>query len=298
MNYANVSYLPTPAGSYQLSHHSGDSLDAIISHYTSSISSSSVEVINLDRTLDQHVVRNIDNDIPNKYTSSPQTHQQPKQYGQLLAAAYGTLGSKASAVLSDYNPSFQQSRRHYHVVDHFLNIYRHPTPFIGKAEAIKEYIRKAFTATTGMSLPDDISIRICTAEELKKVHSNFSNAWSNGIQGFSLNKTRELFVKEGDLDRVMLVIGHEIGHVLSNTLDDKHDEEAKAFAFECAWMEAIVKHNIANLKESINLDFIPANNGLHDIAFGFVRNIIQAGKKALTLFQELIRGEMKVNLNS
>lgn len=245
-------------------HHSNtESLDNLVFHYSSSSSTPSVEVINLDHDLEKQVVLNVYQYMQNKYGSD--------------------------------NCHHQSSQREYHVVDNFLNIYRPQTPFIGKAEAIKEYIQQTFTATTGISLPEDISIRICTADELKRVHGNFSNVWSDGIQGFSLNKTREIFVKEGELDRVMLVIGHEIGHVLSNTLDDKHDEEAKAFAFECAWMEAIVKHNIANLKDSINLEFIPANNGLHDIAFGFVRNVIKSGKEALMLFRELIKGEMKVN---
>src|SRR3989338_3220043 len=190
------------------------------------------------------------------------------------------------------------SNNTYHVVDNFLHIYRPETQFIGDAKDVQEYIKETFRLTTSEELPDDIMISVCSAQKLKEIHSQFGNNWSNGIQGFSLNKTRaglkEVFVKEGDLDRIMLVIGHEIGHVMSSTLANKHDEEAKAFAFEFAWMETIVKHNIANLRYNINLDFVPAQNGLHDIAFGFVKNVIGAGNKALAVFRNLISGETTI----
>ena len=105
---------------------------------------------------------------------------------------------------------------------------------------------------------------------------------------------RKIFIKENDLDKVMLVIGHELGHVLTPTLPNMHDEEAKAFAFELAWMEAIVEDNIANLKENISLDFKPAANGLHDVAFGFVKNLVNTGKKALDILEQIVGREISV----
>ena len=79
-------------------------------------------------------------------------------------------------------------------------------------------------------------------------------------------------MRENQLDALLLVIGHEIGHVLTETLPNKHDEEAKAFAFSIEWAKTIKKHNIAGLGINIkqDLDFEPARNGLHDVAFSFV----------------------------
>ncbi|MBI3033176.1 hypothetical protein HYY69_06890 [Candidatus Woesearchaeota archaeon] len=262
MIYQQQVYVPNHT-SFSNTYHSDSSpgLDDLVFHYVSPstrASDSQTEVINLDSI-----------------------HQKQQYYG-------------VKSCLSAYLP--HPPREYHHVVDNFLHIYRPVTQFIGNAEQIKQYILEAFKLTTGNELPDDISITISSAEQLQRIHGQFSSEWSNGIQGFSLNKTRQVFVKEGDLDRVMLVVGHEIGHVLSNTLDNKHDEEAKAFAFEIPWMEAIIKHNIANLKDNINLDFIPANNGLHDIAFGFVKKVINSGKQALELFKDLIKGEAPVKM--
>ena len=89
----------------------------------------------------------------------------------------------------------------------------------------------------------------------------------------------------------MLVIGHEIGHVLTETLPNKHDEEAKAFAFSIEWARTIKEHNIANLGLSIKdeLDFQPARNGLHDVAFAFVDFMVKKGRKAMQLHDDLVK---------
>ena len=169
------------------------------------------------------------------------------------------------------------------------------TQFIDEVDQIKDYIKSAFQKTTGYELPVDISIKLCSNEELKKIHESFGGRWEDSIRGFSINNTRQIFVKRSDLDKVMLVIGHEIGHVLSHSLPDKKNEEAKAFAFEIAWMKTIVEQNIANLKDNIAIDFTPAKNGLHDISFNFVRKIISAGKRALDVYWGLMYGIIEVN---
>ena len=89
----------------------------------------------------------------------------------------------------------------------------------------------------------------------------------------------------------MLVLGHEIGHVLTETLPNKHDEEAKAFAFSIEWAITIKKNNIANLGLNIKdeLDFQPARNGLHDVAFAFVDLMVRKGRKAIELHDDLSR---------
>src|SRR3989338_4089818 len=72
-----------------------------------------------------------------------------------------------------------------------------------------------------------------------------------GTVGLSINRKphgllSEIFVLNGSLGRVLLTIGHELGHALSLPLSSPHDEEAKAYAFSLAWMNVIKEHNIAS----------------------------------------------------
>lgn len=182
-------------------------------------------------------------------------------------------------------------QREYHATDGFLKLYRPQTQFIEAAEEIEGFVKETFEKTTGKSFPQNIIIRILDKEDLQQVHESNAGQWSDTIQGFSLNGSpyKFVFVKKGDLDKVLLVAGHEIGHVLTPALTNAHDEEAKAFAFEFAWVETIMKHNIANLKENFTLDMQPAKNGLHDVAASFVKNILRKGKEALELYEEISR---------
>jgi hypothetical protein len=94
--------------------------------------------------------------------------------------------------------------------------------------------------------------------------------------GFCINRypqTSYIFVREDNLDRLFLTIGHEIGHALSPILSDPRDEEAKAFAFSLAWMKTVVEHNIADLSHNITPN--PARNDLHDVAYSFVLEQMQ-----------------------
>ena len=91
-----------------------------------------------------------------------------------------------------------------------------------------------------------------------------------------------------------MTIGHELGHVFTKSLINKHNEEAKAFAFEIAWLKTIIEHNIAGLQYSFNLDVKPAKNGLHDIAFAHVKKWLEKGKKAIEIYWELVKGALTV----
>lgn len=183
-----------------------------------------------------------------------------------------------------------------HVVDNFLLASRLPTQFVEKADEIKHYVEECFEKTTGKVLPGNIIISVLEKEELKRAHEIHGGEWSDGIQGFSLNgNIKHVFVKQNDLDKVMLVLGHELGHVLTPGISNRQTEEAKAFAFEFAWMKTIVDENIANLASNINLDFMPAENGLHDIAWSFVRNIAKTGKTAMEIYTEIVTGLLSVN---
>ncbi len=113
--------------------------------------------------------------------------------------------------------------------------------------------------------------------------------------GFAINKNLpEIFVRENHLDQLMLTIGHELGHVFTKSLINRHNEEAKAFAFEIAWLKAIIEHNIAGLQNSFRLDINPAKNGLHDIAFEHVKKWLKVGKKAIEIYWELVKGILTI----
>jgi hypothetical protein len=179
-------------------------------------------------------------------------------------------------------------------MDDFLNPQRTKTVFIGSAAEVKEFVEDAFFKLTGREFPDDIAVRIVDADEMKKMHPS-------SVLGFALNRKHlgqisEIFIKKDMLDRIMLTIGHELGHVLTRRLNNNRDEEAKAFAFSMAWMKVIKENNIANLSTAIKLD-APARNGLHDVALDFVLKLIQKGREALDIYTDLIRGTIGVDEN-
>ena len=202
-----------------------------------------------------------------------------------------------SPLESDYFCNRLTSTYHFSPAP-FLNPNRPTTQFIGEAEDIENYVREAFSATTGDDLPDDIEIRVCSPFELKSIHKQFGGTWSPGILGFAINRhgsgVSEIFVKENFLDALLLVIGHELGHVITPPLPDQRDEEAKAFAFEMAWLRTLQKENIAGLSGAIVLDFVPADNGLHNVAFGFINDLIQRGREAFHIYSDLVRGALSL----
>ncbi|MBW2982509.1 hypothetical protein KY343_06525 [Candidatus Woesearchaeota archaeon] len=200
--------------------------------------------------------------------------------------------------LNNYNAKKSITNSYSHITDDFLNPNRPKSIFVGDAAEIKEFIEEAFTATTGREFPKDVIVHIIDEKQMKKAHSMFGNNWNSEIQGFAINRKdrglmSEIFIKKGELDRIMLTIGHEIGHVLTKKLNDMREEEAKAFAFSLAWMKAIKQNNIANLATSISLSR-PAMNGIHDIALDFVLNLRSRGKEALDIYKELIGGRLKI----
>ena len=169
----------------------------------------------------------------------------------------------------------------------FLNPVRAPTPFIGQAAEAEQHIKEAFRKTTGHELPQDINITIAPREELVRKNMAFLN---DSVAGLSIHSTREIFAIAGNMDEVMLTIGHELGHVIKKPARTAEEEEAKAFAFEAAWAKTIFEEDIAGLKGSINAAALqPAQNGLHDTAFNFVKN---NSESALELFNKISNGEI------
>ena len=188
------------------------------------------------------------------------------------------------------------SSNHSFTPEIFLNPSRPRAGFIDDNNEIIVFVDETFELMTNQKLPSSISMNVLPFDEFKALHSSFGS-WSDGILGFSINgSAKKIFIRENHLDALMLVIGHEIGHVLTDSLPNKHDEEAKAFAFSMEWAKTIKKHNIANLGISIkdDFDFQPARNGLHDVAFSFVNFLVKNGRKAIELHDDLARQYMSI----
>lgn len=183
----------------------------------------------------------------------------------------------------------------YFVADTFL-VPGTTARFVGSAEEIRQYVEEAFRQTTGKELPDNIQISVLDDAEFQKAHIAHNGNWNEGVQGFSLNAngrgTSQVFVRANPLDKLLLTTGHEIGHVLTPTLKDARDEEAKAFAFSMAWMNTIKENNIASIGNNILPQ--PAQNGLHDKAFDFVQSIVTAGTSAWETFLQIAKGALTI----
>lgn len=193
--------------------------------------------------------------------------------------------------------SLQQEKYHflsvqpeYHFVpEHFLKPGKEGI-FVGKAEEVKEFVEEAFGKIFKQSFPGNIKMSILNQEEFRKI------APTPGTIGLSLNRGQqgllsEIFILNDTLGRVMLTIGHELGHVLTKTLSNSHDEEAKAYAFSLLWMKIIQEHDIAYLGDAIITER-PAENGLHNVSFNFVHQLLEQGKDAEEIYTELIAKEL------
>ena len=175
----------------------------------------------------------------------------------------------------------------------FLIENRPSTPIIENIDAsLKKSIGHIFKLTTGNEMPEDILMSILDENKLKQVHSKHSKYWSNGIQGFAINRKHlndfsSIFIKKSNLDSLLLTIGHEIGHCLSYSNNDIVLEEAKAFAFEIAWMKTIHKFDILGLSKNMNINSLnPANNGVHNVALSLVLEKLR-DSDAIDIFNEL-----------
>ena len=178
----------------------------------------------------------------------------------------------------------------YHNPENMLNPFREEAQFVADAKDIESLIKEAFRETMGEAFPEHIKVSVLKEEAFRRAFNCYSSGnFSQGIQGFAIHNKNKVFVKAGKLDKVMVVLGHEIGHVLTHSLSSILDEEAKAFSFEKAWLNAVINKNIGDIADNINLNFIPASNGVHDVAFRFVQRRTKE-KSPLSLFFELCNG--------
>ena len=188
------------------------------------------------------------------------------------------------------------SSNHSFTPELFLNPIRPRARFIDDSTEVRKIAEQIFELMLKQKMPDEVSINVLPFEEFKDAHSKFGR-WNNGILGFSINgEVKKVFVRENHLDMLLLVIAHEIGHVISESLLNAHDEEAKAFAFAFEWAKTIKQHNLENLGQNIKdeIDFQPARNGLHDVAFSFVDFMVKKGIKAIDLHRDLAKKYVSV----
>lgn len=198
-----------------------------------------------------------------------------------------SVGSTAPYNAHSYkNHTYENHTSHSHsVIEPFLRHDRPVSKFIADAQEIKGYVMSTFNKVTGKEFPENVLVHVLDKEKMQEAHPE----WHQEVVGFAHNRlpsTSEIFAQQSTLDRLLLVIGHELGHVGSRPHPDRMLEEAKAFAFELAWLDAIKEHNIAGLSGAISVD-PPAENGLHDAALHFALKSKKAGIAPLDLFTQL-----------
>ncbi len=181
----------------------------------------------------------------------------------------------------------------------FLNSQRPVTARIDDYNEIKEEVEKVFASITGKELSKEkIKINLCCLEEFKQRIEQEGGRFVSGIVGFALNKKgfgiSEVFILANPLDEVMMVIGHELGHVASFPLNETRDEEAKAFAFESAWARKIKEGDVLGIGECLGKLPGAAKNGLHDVAHNFVSSQLLKGREPLQVFEKLSKLELKL----
>ena len=206
------------------------------------------------------------------------------------------MKSAANYMMGKNKIQLYLNNKRYVSPDVFLSPTRPTTPIIENTAEVMPYIREAFERLTGETFPEEsMKIHVLDDKAFEKAHGG--GRYGPGIQGFALNRqgkgVNEVFVRKNHLDKMMLTIGHEIGHVMNPTLPDNRDEEAKAFAFSIAWMDTIKKHNIAGIGNSVLPN--PARNGLHDVAYEYMIELIEQGKKnAMQLFKDIASGAVSI----
>ena len=156
--------------------------------------------------------------------------------------------------------------------------------FIGEIQKLKPFIETTFKKTTDKQLPENIQFQLLP--QIK-----FEECFGKTTLGVSINRypfISDILLKENSLPELLLTAGHELGHVLSEPIENSFLEEAKAYAFMLAWLKTIKENNIAGLKDFIRLT-PPAKNGIHDKALDFVLEQITAGKEPIELFKEITK---------
>ncbi|PIN68481.1 hypothetical protein COV94_04390, partial [Candidatus Woesearchaeota archaeon CG11_big_fil_rev_8_21_14_0_20_57_5] len=114
---------------------------------------------------------------------------------------------------------------------------------------LRPLLDDAFSALSGQQLPDNILVTILATLEFRQLQLVVGGRANDGVLGLSFNgngaadsadagsalglgsaagrvMTSEIVLQKAMLARMLVVAGHELGHVLSPTLDDPVQEEA------------------------------------------------------------------------
>ncbi|MFA6089286.1 MAG: hypothetical protein WC755_05455 [Candidatus Woesearchaeota archaeon] len=170
--------------------------------------------------------------------------------------------------------------------------------FLGDTVEIINEINTTLKIVTGNNLPYNLHIEICNEQDMAKRYGLYAKKiWNEPIRGFCVpSEIKFIFVLRDSLDKMMLTIGHELGHVLTTTLSSKISEEAKAYAFEIMWLFAIKENNIMNLSSLIDLSKLgtPAANGVHDVAFRWVNSFLIEKKNIEEVYSDLLTGDLVI----
>ena len=185
-------------------------------------------------------------------------------------------------------------------------------------------VRDCFEKTTGRRLPSNIKIHIFDSKNAGKfgIDSNvlgfamnrigkvskqfvlpintfdtfdtfyFDSTADSALESSS-DKSSEIFVRLSSMAEMLVVAGHELGHVLTPQLWNMPTEEAKAYSFMLEWLSTIKLYNIAGLGAELRIPD-PAKNNMHDTALGFVLEMEKQGWKPLNIFRGLCEGLMKL----
>ncbi len=176
----------------------------------------------------------------------------------------------------------------------FLREVRPEQQFVSCTDQITDLVKDIFFRLYSLPFPNNVLIRVCSPEQMKQAYAQFG-LWHSSIAGFSINRSpwvSEVFILQDELDRILLTIGHELGHVATPPLPNSIDEEAKAFAFSMTWVQTIVENNLLGLSASFQIN--PTVNGLHDVAWAWVKKGLHQGTTGRELFKSLIDKEKAV----
>ena len=229
--------------------------------------------------------------FPNYSTAVPTMQNEIIGYSGFVTAIrnFNYVGaSPASSYHQHPLPKYFASQTHLEynfIPDNFLKPGK-GGKFVGEAEEVREFVEEAFQKMFNQPFPTDIKLSVLNEKRFRKI------APSSSTIGLSINRSKigllsEIFILNDNIAKVMLTIGHELGHVLTETLENPKNEEAKAYAFSLAWMDIIKENNIANLGDAYIFDN-PAENGLHDVAFKYVDERMKDEKTAWEVYLELI----------
>lgn len=224
-----------------------------------------------------------------KPTSLPQYKPQFSVYTSNQTNMYEETKTHYQSDKEDYEINFEDTS------SFFLKDTNQPK-FVGTISHLMDDIRHTLRMATNQELPFNLDIKICNEEELSKEYNQrTNNIWNQTIKGFATHgENKEIFVLADSLDKMMLTLGHEIGHILSPRLINTTTEEAKAFSFEIVWLQTIKIHNILNLAENIDLEKIgtPVANGVHDVAFRWINSFMMDGRSPKEIYNDIINGEI------